>query len=497
MTSSADTIAVLLVGLKCLLFGLSVLYLISGIDDLFIDLCWLAVSLRRGAVRSARWLLRRPDPDALPSVEALLRNPEQPIAMMVPAWDESAVIRPMLTSLLQRIDYARLHVFVGTYPNDPKTQAEVDRVRARFPNVHRVVCAHNGPTNKADCLNNIYDAIGRFECDAGITFQVFVMNDAEDVVHPLYLKLFNALVPGADLVQIPVMPLPVPWRHFTAGHYLDEFAESHSKDVLVRAALTGVVPSAGVGTAFSRRAMAAMAQVHGDQLFSTASLTEDYDVSFRVREHGLRQRFVWYPIPAAAGRARDYIVIREHFPSTLRTAVRQKGRWIVGIALQGWESMGWRGDAPTKYLFFRDRKALVTSQLGPLGYLVVLGVTSVWLSNVLVPDSYHYPPLVEQGSTLWYLVLANAGFLTLRLIQRMLAVYRLHGAHQALLAAPRQVWGNIVNFLAGARALRLYARYRITGRSITWDKTAHIYPTDPTTQGKDPRGLGEAAAART
>jgi len=39
---------------------------------------------------------------------------------------------------------------------------------------------------------------------------------------------------------------------------MDEFAELHAKDILVREAIARQVPSAGVGTCFSRRAVMAL-----------------------------------------------------------------------------------------------------------------------------------------------------------------------------------------------------------------------------------------------
>lgn len=44
-------------------------------------------------------------------------------------------------------------------------------------------------------------------------------------------------------------------------------------------------------------------------------------------------------IPAVAG-SRLVVSSRGHFPSTLDAAVRQKVRWIGGIALAGWERLG-------------------------------------------------------------------------------------------------------------------------------------------------------------
>ena len=60
--------------------------------------------------------------------------------------------------------------------------------------------------------------------------------------------------------------------------------------------------------------------------------------------------------------------MREFFPDTFRTSYRQKARWRLGIAFQGWGSMGWRGSLATKYFLFRDRKGIVTSIVAVLAY---------------------------------------------------------------------------------------------------------------------------------
>lgn len=40
------------------------------------------------------------------------------------------------------------------------------------------------------------------------------------------------------------------------------------------------------------------------------------------------------------------------------------------------------------------------------------------------------------------------------------------------------VWGNVINFAATCRAIRLYLRYLRTGKLIAWDKTMHVYPSE-------------------
>jgi bacteriophage N4 adsorption protein B len=172
----------------------------------------------------------------------------------------------------------------------------------------------------------------------------------------------------------------------------------------------------------------------------------------------------------------DLVCVREYFPAQFYASVKQKSRWVVGIALQGWEHLGWRGDLRTKYMLFRDRKALVTNLVTLLGYLVVAVVAAIWLTIMIDPGAYRYPPLVEQGSVLWYVIIANAILLAWRLGFRAYCVGRVYGWQQAALSLPRTVWSNIINFGATCRAIRLYARYLRTGKLIAWDKTAHVYP---------------------
>jgi adsorption protein B len=66
------------------------------------------------------------------------------------------------------------------------------------------------------------------------------------------LFLMNDRLSTHHYVQIPVFSLPLKWSHLVAGTYIDEFAEAHTKDVLVRARLGAPLPSAGVGTALRK-----------------------------------------------------------------------------------------------------------------------------------------------------------------------------------------------------------------------------------------------------
>ncbi|HHZ1514107.1 TPA: phage adsorption protein NrfB [Escherichia coli] len=218
-----DVFATWLYGLKVIAITLAVIMFISGLDDFFIDVVYWVRRIKRKLSVYRRYPRM--------SYRELYKPDEKPLAIMVPAWNETGVIGNMAELAATTLDYENYHIFVGTYPNDPDTQRDVDEVCARFPNVHKVVCARPGPTSKADCLNNVLDAITQFERSANFAFAGFILHDAEDVISPMELRLFNYLVERKDLIQIPVYPFEREWTHFTSMTYIDEFSELHGKEV--------------------------------------------------------------------------------------------------------------------------------------------------------------------------------------------------------------------------------------------------------------------------
>ena len=476
-----DLFTAYLYGLKAIAVVVAVVILISSIDDLFIDVTyWL-----RRFWRAVTVYARHPRM----SSEALYALDEKPLAIMVPAWQEHGVIGHMAELAATTLDYENYHIFVGTYPNDPQTFDDVERVRARFPNVHTVVCARPGPTSKADCLNNVLDAILQFEQRSGVRFAGFVLHDAEDVLSKLELRLFNFLVDRKDMIQLPVYPLERPLLDFTGGHYLDEFAELHAKDIVVREALVGQVPSAGVGTCFSRRAILALLEQGDGQAFDTRSLTEDYDIGFRLKQLGMSEIFVRFPVdderhhsdqqtPRRVGRsARETSVIsvREYFPDTLAAAVRQKSRWVTGIVIQGFHTLRWTKSAPLNYFLWRDRKGAITNFASFLATLLALQLIGIWLYQRWVPDSYKFLSIFSEDRWFVLLLLVNLALMVNRIVQRMFFVTSYYGVLQGLMSVPRLIWGNFVNFLANWRAIAQSLRAKDL-RNMAWVKTEHDFP---------------------
>ena len=465
--------------LKSIAIVIAVVIFISGLDDLFIDLFyWGRRTWRALTVYSRHEQMNH---------KALLGVDEKPLAIMVPAWQEHGVIGKMAQLAATTLDYENYHIFIGTYPNDPQTHADVEQVRAHFPNVHSVVCARPGPTSKADCLNNVLDAIFQFEQRSGIEFAGFILHDSEDVLSKLELRLFNFLVDRKDLIQLPVYPLERPLREFTGGHYLDEFAELHAKDIVVREALVGQVPSAGVGTCFSRRAISALLEDGDGIAFDVQSLTEDYDIGFRLKQKGMKCIFARYSITDPAltlkqewrpGMSREFsqvICVREHFPRDWQHAIRQKSRWIVGIVFQGTSNLGWSRKGALNYFLWRDRRGLFAYLLSFLVNLLLLVLLAMWLVTVIAPESWRFMSILSDSWLLTTLLWLNGLMLFNRLFQRAWFVTRFYGIGEGLLSAPRMMWSNFVNFFANLRALRQVMEMG-DSRRVAWDKTTHEFP---------------------
>ena len=484
-----DTFLLTLYGLTILV---NLLVFVSSVDDAFIDTYfWIRTLLRRFTVERRFAPLR---------LEALREQEERPFVVMVPAWREFEVIAKMIENTNATLEYRNFQIFVGTYLNDGETQAEVNRMARRYRNVHRVEVPHAGPTCKADCLNAIVDAVFAHERDTGRTFAGFVIHDSEDVIHPLELKVFNHLIGRKDLIQLPVLSLEREWHQWVAGTYQDDFAEWHSKDLVVRESLTDLVPCAGTGMCYSRRALAALSEETDHAPFNTDTLTEDYDFSFRLESLGMKQAFVKIPLhytveldglrgPRQVERF-DLLGVREFFPATFRTAYRQRARWILGIGLQGWETIGWKGDLKARYFMFRDRKGLFTSLVTVLGYLLFLGFGAFFLAAWSGRSVPSLPAALSRGGWLWQLMQVNALFMLNRVVQRYVFVRRLYGTAHGLLSIPRILVSNLLNFAATLRAWRLYLGHLVTGKPLAWDKTAHAYPTTSALQPYR-RRLGE------
>ncbi|MDP8991334.1 MAG: glycosyl transferase family protein [Acidobacteriota bacterium] len=429
---------------------LAAIFLLSGLDDIAVDLAWFY------AWAAERLTVSRRDPRHIPDV------PPRPIAILVPLWKEHAVIARMLEHNLAAIRYPDFHIFAGIYANDGLTEEAVASISERFNNVHLAVCPHDGPTSKADCLNWIYQHVGLYEEQNGIAFEVFITHDAEDLIHPEELCWINAYATQFGFIQLPVLALATPFWSFTHGVYCDEFAEYHTRDMVVRSSFGCFVPGSGVGTGYSRDALDALARACENRVFEPASLTEDYESGLRLYRLGCGQVFV--PLTRLKPAGRDFVATREFFPTKWTTALAQRTRWVLGIALQGWERFGWAGTRSEMYWLWRDRKGLLGNPLGVVANAVFLyGLTTAMWTRMT--------PLATE------LTAVTLAFQAIRIAIRMGCVARVYGFVFALGVPLRLPYANLLNAAATIQAVARYANARIRRIPLRWIKTEHSYPT--------------------
>lgn len=441
-------------------FFVAIFLLLSGIDDIFIDLYyWFHNFFYRTKLNKYRYANR----------EDIEKVPEKPIAIFVPAWHEADVIDKMLINACRTIQYSNYDIFVGVYPNDPETVEKVEEVSKIFPNVHAVVTEKPGPTTKADNLNQVFQGMIRHENITGKRYDIIIGHDAEDIIHPLSLKIHNYFIPEFDMVQLPVFPLHVGHENIIHWTYADEFAENHTKDLVARAHFSGFVPSAGVGTAYNRWLLEFVGTSFARNIFRSTSLTEDYDIALRLALGEAKLLYAYKPFGIDAS-------TRAYFPHSLRAAVRQRARWLTGICLESWRNIGWLGDAKFKFTLYRDRKAVVTNSINLFAYIVVLYLLLYEAIRWGFQAEAHLPPIVTRGTLLWNLVIIDTILMLWRLLHRFIATRRVYGIWAGLLSIVRVPLSNIINFLATTRALYLFTRAVIKGKPLKWDKTSHTFP---------------------
>ena len=435
---------------------LSGLLLLSGFDD-FVP---VLICLRRALAN------RKP---AQTPHNATDSSNQRRIAIFVPCWKESEVLENMVRHNLAAIRYFNFDFFLGVYPNDQPTIDVATSLSESFSNVHVALCPEPGPTSKADCLNSVYSRMCRFEVDKCLRFDTIVLHDAEDVIHPEALGIIHAERQAYAMVQVPVLPLPTPFLEFTHAIYCDEFAEFQTIDMRAREYCGSFVPSNGVGTGFARDILEQLARERNGCIFDPASLTEDYEIGVYIHNAGYRQHFA----PLRRSNT-DFIATREYFPMRVRSAIRQRTRWVTGIALQCWERVGWRGSGWTRYWFWRDRKGLVTNPLSLLTNVVFVAGVIDWFRSMAAHRPWAFAVTHPEIVMLCWATLV---FQCFRLTLRMACVGRLFGYGFAAGVPLRSFHGNFINCCATFRAVWRYVQARLRKNKHVWLKTEHAYPS--------------------
>ncbi|MCL1919113.1 MAG: phage adsorption protein NrfB [Peptococcaceae bacterium] len=438
---------------------LVILYLALGIDDFLWDILSL---LKRVFRRSHKPL----DMQKLDSV------PPKLLAIVIAAWQEENVLEDVIDNILASAQYplSMYHIFLGVYPNDAETLLIAKNLEQKHPNVHVIVNCKPGPTSKAQNINHVINQIKLFEHQRKWCFASMTIHDAEDVVHPLEFKVTNYLLAFHQVMQFPVFPIieKPTLRNFslniTTATYADEFAENHFITMRNRRNLGALVPSAGTGFVISRQAI----QYFGKQdALSKDSLTEDYLLALTFFERNIQNYYVFERVPRITEGHKqvwDFIATRSIFPNTLKAAVKQKCRWVLGITMRSFglanilknkqigilknKQMSLAG----RYSMYKDLKPKVSNLFSFVGYPVVI----YFVASLFYPA---FLPIYPQYSLSWYLSLAVLVIMLKNQIAKGIAIYNVYGMRSVFLAclfppivSVRTVWGNLINTIATLKA---------------------------------------------
>jgi bacteriophage N4 adsorption protein B len=439
--------------LHVLLWVTTVLLLLGGVDDIFMDIVYL--------VRKKRYT------DHSYDIEFVKTQEEKPIAIIIGAWREFRVIERTITFALNNLEYENYRIFVGIYPNDDKSISILERLSRKENKVIPCINTKDGPTTKADNLNNIYECIKRYERENDINFEVMVVHDSEDFIHGFSLKLYNYLIvhDKYDAVQIPVYPKKDEKGKMIHRTYCDAFAELHTKDMILRQVFNTFIPFAGTGMAFSKGIFNYLEDNYPN-LFNEHNLTEDYELGLRLHKLGYNVLFMNTP---ECNNCKHMVVTSEFFPNNFWAAVRQRSRWIAGICFQNWKIHKWDGSKKVKYFLYRDRKGIFNHFISTLAYFILVMFIAYEFLWVFF-DYELFDSVVIPGTVLWYMLVCCMFLMANRFIHRFIFTKKWYGKKYALKSLLRVFVDNFINFFATIRAVKVFHQ---TKKKVVWDATEH------------------------
>ncbi len=432
-----------------LLLGLIVL--LGSLDDIIVDiLTWWKVPKSRSKPLT---------PEISPAA-----GDKPQIAIFVANWHEADVLGPMVERNLANFTYGPVRFVLGVYPNDTETVAVAEALAERFPgSVEVVVNRRNGPTSKGQMLNEMFARVFAKPASAP---ELVIMHDSEDVIAPRSFDVYAIESRHHAMIQIPIFSLDSRDRSLVAATYMEEFAERHTGEMLLREELGAFVPSAGVGTCLRKDLILHFIAERGHVL-QPGSVTEDYVLGAEAHQAGFSTAFASYRDVTAPGS--PIVATFEYFPKTFGASLRQRTRWTFGIGFESARRLGWFGSAWNRFFLYRDRKGAVANFL-PLFSIVLLAACLV-----VRPDFSAFAPW--QRSLLLAVLALNSVSLVLRLVQKSLSLRKIYGSYDVLGLFARWPFALIINALAAARAWRSFiVKSGLASKPIAWAKTQHELP---------------------
>jgi adsorption protein B len=299
--------------------------------------------------------------------------------------------------------------------------------------------------------------------------EMAVLHDSEDIIDPRTFLVYASYAKEHDFIQVPVFSLNRGKGAYVASTYMDEFAERHTREMIVRNAVGANIPSAGVGTCMTKKLLKHFLATRGQVLMS-GTVTEDYILGVEAKRAGFKSAFAAVSANAADS-GLDFVATREFFPKTLAASIKQKTRWVYGINFEATHKLGWEGDIWDKYFFMRDRKGVITNFLPPISLVLLILLVFGFVDPAYMPYQIEGPLAVS----LWinFIALFSRFFIRVSACRQVYGMYDLYGV------MVRWPVGMCINAAAVFRAWKTYiGESKFATRPIVWSKTAHELPED-------------------
>lgn len=458
---------------------------------LLITATWMAFFAMDDLLIDILAFLKKAKPEKLSSslLNQIQSFPEKKIAIMIANWKEEDVLETMVIGNFANVSYNNFYFFLGVYPNDTTTRVVAEKLAKQNSQVKIVVNSKPGPTSKGQMINECVRQIFIEEERLGFNFDIFMIHDSEDMIHPLSLRLINYFITQSDYIQLPVYSLELPKKQLVGATYLDEFSEYHSKELILRSKMNQAVPSAGTGTALSRKLIATLLDIQNGSFLKEDTLTEDYYLGNLSHQLNFKTQFLCYYLEHS-NKERDFIATREYFPKKISTSVRQKARWCIGIIFQGTRSLGWTGPLLNRYFLWRDRRGFFNAILITCSALILIIYAA---NNFDWPGDTHLLGL----SAFQNLIFFNFFNFAYRTARRMQMVAFVNSAQQALMVPIRWPLANFINTIASFVALRDFSLAEWNGETPKWTKTQHEVPANFKTVFKTHQMLDDMKQSQT
>ena len=116
----------------------AVLIVMFSFDDIIWDIYYFFIKL-----------LKKEKVDEI-SMDSLEKVTPKLMAMIIAAYNEESVLEAVIENLIASQEYpmSMYHIFLGVYPNDPKTREIALMLDKKYPNVHAITHVLEGQVQR-------------------------------------------------------------------------------------------------------------------------------------------------------------------------------------------------------------------------------------------------------------------------------------------------------------------------------------------------------------